>query len=288
MAIFPPAYRGAGAQAGVPATAGRPGPLRASGRSGVEELGALQTGQRADALPRLLLGEAKIVQTLQVEPELGAGAEEMGEAQGRIAGDRAGAVEDLRDAVSGHAKLARQLGGAHVERVQFFGQMLSGVDCGYRHDGLRSLSREYLNRRISVGRSRRSEDRRYEGKIRAGRMPGATRERESRIAVREARRQECPLRRAGLAGALGATAGGGDPVEEALHAGAFAPQQGEEFAGVEMRGFVAEKGFHAPLNVRRGPGTQTVAPGDDPVVAESVQHGAETASGRIGAGASGP
>lgn len=109
----------------------------------------------------------------------------------------------------------------------------------------------------------RSEDRRYK---------------RARVASR---------RGAGLAGGLGAAAGGGDPVEEALHAGAFAPQQDEELAGVEMRGFVAEESLHAPLNVRRGPGTQPVAPGDDPVVAESVQHGAETASGRIGAGASG-
>ena len=57
---------------------------------------------------------------------------------------------------------------------------------------------------------------------------------------------------------LGATAGG-DPVEEALHAGAFAPHQGEEFAGVEIRGFVAEEGFHAPLDVGGGPGAETVA-----------------------------
>jgi hypothetical protein len=68
------------------------------------------------------------------------------------------------------------------------------------------------------------------------------------------------------------TAAGGDPVEEALHAGAFAPHQGEEFAGVEIGGFVAEKGFHAPLDVGGGPGAEAVAFGDDAVVAEGVQH----------------
>jgi hypothetical protein len=82
---------------------------------------------------------------------------------------------------------------------------------------------------------------------------------------------------------------GGDPVEKALHASAFTPHQGEEFAGVEIRGFVAEEGFHAPLDIRRGPGAETVAFGDDPVVAESVQHVACNSnmrpSGRISADA---
>ena len=67
-------------------------------------------------------------------------------------------------------------------------------------------------------------------------------------------------------------AAGGDPVEEALHAGALAPHQGEEFAGVEVRGFVAEEGFHAPLDVGGCPGAEAVTFGDDPVVAKCVQH----------------
>jgi hypothetical protein len=87
---------------------------------------------------------------------------------------------------------------------------------------------------------------------------------------------------------LGAAAGG-DPVEKALHTGALAPHQGEEFAGVEVGGFVAEERFHAPLDVRGGPGTEAVAFGDDPVVAEGVQHMACNSnvrtSGRISADA---
>ena len=63
-----------------------------------------------------------------------------------------------------------------------------------------------------------------------------------------------------------------DPIEETLHAGAFAPHQGEEFFRVEIGGFVAEESLHAPLNVGRGPGAEAVAFGDDPVVAEGVQH----------------
>src|SRR5215469_8073472 len=76
-------------------------------------------------------------------------------------------------------------------------------------------------------------------------------------------------------GICSAAAGGGDPVEEALHTGAFTPEERKEFMGVEIRGFVAEESFHAPLNVWRGPRTQPVALGDDPVVAEGVQHGAQ-------------
>ena len=78
-------------------------------------------------------------------------------------------------------------------------------------------------------------------------------------------------------------AAGGDPFEKALHAIAFAPHQGEEFAGVEVRGFVTEESFHAPLDVGGGPGAEAIAFGDDPVVAEGVQHVAGAVDGRIGA-----
>jgi hypothetical protein len=64
-----------------------------------------------------------------------------------------------------------------------------------------------------------------------------------------------------------------DPIEESLHAGAFAPEEGEEFASVERGGFVAEESFEAPLDVRGFPRAQAVATGDDPVVAQGVQHG---------------
>jgi hypothetical protein len=79
-----------------------------------------------------------------------------------------------------------------------------------------------------------------------------------------------------------------DPVEETFHASALAPHQGEEFAGVEMGGFFAEECFEAPLNIGRGPGTEAVAFGDDPVVVEGVQHGETETSVRIGVGATRP
>ena len=65
----------------------------------------------------------------------------------------------------------------------------------------------------------------------------------------------------------------GDPFEEALHPGALAPHEAQEFLRVEIGGFVAEKSLHAPLDVGRFPGRETVAFRDNPVIAQRVQHG---------------
>ena len=88
----------------------------------------LEGGEGFDGFAGLLLGEADFVEALQVEPELGAGTEEVGEAQGGVSSDGTTAVEDLRDAVGGHADLAREGGGAEVEFGEFFCKMLAGVD----------------------------------------------------------------------------------------------------------------------------------------------------------------
>lgn len=108
----------------------------------MDGIGALEGEKRLDGLSGFFLGAAQVAESLEVEPELGAGAEEMGEAQGGIAGDAAGAVEDLRDAVGGHAELAGEFGGAHVERLQFFGQMFAGMDCGECHSDSTDDNRE--------------------------------------------------------------------------------------------------------------------------------------------------
>src|ERR1700683_1679700 len=68
----------------------------------------------------------------------------------------------------------------------------------------------------------------------------------------------------------------GYPFEEAFDAGTLSPHQPEEFSRVEFRGFFAEERFHAPLNVWRSPRAQTIATGDNPVVAQGVQHGTQT------------
>ena len=74
----------------------------------------------------------------------------------------------------------------------------------------------------------------------------------------------------------------GDPFEEALHARAFAPQQREEFLGVEVRRFMSEKRFEAPADVGRLPRAQSVAFRDDPVIPQCVQHGeSENGKGKM-------
>ena len=64
-----------------------------------------------------------------------------------------------------------------------------------------------------------------------------------------------------------------DPFEKALQPRTLAPQQRKEFSGVEIRGLVPEKSFQAPLDVRRLPGARAVALGDNPVIAQCIQHG---------------
>src|SRR5277367_4035670 len=67
---------------------------------------AFQRGQRFDGPAGLFFGETQIVEALEIEPELRAGAKEMGQAQGRISGDATSSVEDLRHAVGRHTLLA--------------------------------------------------------------------------------------------------------------------------------------------------------------------------------------
>jgi len=99
----------------------------------MDGLVALEFGKRFDGFAGLFFGEPQIVETLQIEPELRAGAEEVSEAQSCVAGNAARPIQDLRDAVGGYANLARQFGGAHIERLQFFSEMLTRMNCRDRH-----------------------------------------------------------------------------------------------------------------------------------------------------------
>jgi len=96
------------------------------------------------ALPGPLLGEAQVVEALQIEPELGAGAEEVSEAEGHVAGDRASA-QDLGHAVGWYADLSRELGGARVERVQFFCGVFAWVNGGDWYKAFLNHSRELVS-----------------------------------------------------------------------------------------------------------------------------------------------
>ena len=80
-----------------------------------------QRGKALDGLSGFLLSEAQFVQILQVEPEFGAGAKEMGEAQRRVASNGALSVQDLRNPVGGYVEIARKFRGAYSERSKLFG-----------------------------------------------------------------------------------------------------------------------------------------------------------------------
>src|SRR5713226_6014824 len=99
-------------------------------------LPALERGQSLDSLSRSLLGQAQLVEALQVEPEFGAGAEEVAEAQGGIASNGALAIQDPGDAVSRYLQLTRELRGADVQRLQFLGELVAGVNCKPCHVSL--------------------------------------------------------------------------------------------------------------------------------------------------------
>src|ERR1035438_1229759 len=63
-------------------------------RSGRNTFGWLEPGKCMDGLSRSLLGQAQLVEALQIKPELGAGAEEMGQAKSGVAGKAALSIQD--------------------------------------------------------------------------------------------------------------------------------------------------------------------------------------------------
>src|SRR5215472_13036734 len=93
----------------------------------------LKRWESFDGLPNLLFGCAKFVEALEIKPELRACAKEVGKTQSGVPGYGALTVDNFRDAISGDLELARESGGAHIERLQFFGQMLSWMDCDQCH-----------------------------------------------------------------------------------------------------------------------------------------------------------
>src|SRR5260370_24013783 len=99
----------------------------------VDEFAAFQPGQGFDGFAGFLLGEAQIVEILQIEPKLRTRAKEMSEAQGRVAGHGACAMQDLRDAIGRNTELSREFRGAHIEGFEFFGEVLTRVNCSDGH-----------------------------------------------------------------------------------------------------------------------------------------------------------
>jgi len=97
-------------------------------------LAAFQSGQRLDRFSSLLFREPQIVEALEIQPELRAGTEKMGEAESCIASDGAGPVQNLRHAIGRHVHFARQFRRAQVERLQFFSQVFSRMDSRDSHN----------------------------------------------------------------------------------------------------------------------------------------------------------
>lgn len=99
----------------------------------LREIGTFQCGKFLDGFPRLFQRNTKVIKSLEIEPKLRAGAKEMAETQGRIARDGARPIQNLRDAIRGDADFAREFGGAHVECLEFFGEMFAGMNYGNGH-----------------------------------------------------------------------------------------------------------------------------------------------------------
>src|ERR1041385_2575893 len=90
--------------------------------------GSLPLRQLLDLRAFFLLGEAEFVELLQVQPEIGAGAEPVPEPQRRIRSDRALLVQDAGDAVRRNVELPRQLGGRHAAFLQSLFKMFAGMN----------------------------------------------------------------------------------------------------------------------------------------------------------------
>src|SRR5215813_7380447 len=99
----------------------------------VHRFASFQCRKLFDGFPYSLLSETQIINTLEIEPELCACSKEVSEAQSGIARDGAGSIQDLCDAIGWHVDLSRQLGGAHVERFQFFRQVFPRMDSRQCH-----------------------------------------------------------------------------------------------------------------------------------------------------------
>jgi hypothetical protein len=89
--------------------------------------------QRSDLRANLAFGKAKLIELLQVHPELRTGAKPVRKPQRRIGGDAPLAVNDARDAIHGYIDLTRKFGGCDAELTQFFGKMFAGMNGGARH-----------------------------------------------------------------------------------------------------------------------------------------------------------
>lgn len=62
------------------------------------------------------------------------------------------------------------------------------------------------------------------------------------------------------------------PIDESLQLVAMAPAELEEFSGVEVRGFLTQKGFEAPLDIGAAPRCEAIAARGNPIITDRSNH----------------
>jgi hypothetical protein len=87
----------------------------------------------SDLLAVLLLGEAQLVLLLQIQPEVCTGSKPLSEPEGRFGGDCPLTVDDLCDAVSGHAYCSAERGCTDAYLLKLIRENLAGMNWWARH-----------------------------------------------------------------------------------------------------------------------------------------------------------
>src|ERR1700722_13155292 len=95
-----------------------------------------ETRQCLDIRAAFALRHTELVELLQIQPELGARAEEVPQTKGRVPSDCSLPIEDVSNPIRRHPELTCQLRRAHIECLKLFGQMLAGMNCATRHNSL--------------------------------------------------------------------------------------------------------------------------------------------------------
>jgi hypothetical protein len=111
-----------------------PGIVEVNRALGVNRFVASQLGQALDGISSFFFGAAKLVQVLQVQPELRARSEEMREPQRGISSDGAGSIQNLSDTIRRHMDFAREFCRAHTECLELFGEMFSRMNGNDSHE----------------------------------------------------------------------------------------------------------------------------------------------------------
>jgi len=87
-----------------------------------------ESGEGPDGFAGPLFSQAQLIEHLQIQPEFGARAEKVRQAQGRVPGNGALPIDNFGYAIRGHPEPTGQRRRAHIEGCEFFSQVFSGVN----------------------------------------------------------------------------------------------------------------------------------------------------------------